>query len=41
MDETTRNLVRQRAGQRCEYCRVPEEAYRLSFHVELRQLYMA
>lgn len=34
MDETTRNLVRQRAGQRCEYCRVPEEAYRLSFHVE-------
>lgn len=34
MDEPTRNLVRQRAGQRCEYCHVPEEAYRLSFHVE-------
>ena len=34
MDDATRQLVRQRAGRRCEYCRVPEEAYRLSFHVE-------
>jgi len=34
MDVGTRNLVRQRAGQRCEYCRITEAAYRLSFHVE-------
>jgi len=34
MDVRTRDLVRQRAGQQCEYCRIPEMAFRLSFHVE-------
>jgi len=34
MDARTRNLVQQRAGERCEYCRIVEKAYRLSFHVE-------
>lgn len=35
MDEFTRELVRRRAGQRCEYCRLHEEDDPLfSFHVE-------
>jgi hypothetical protein len=34
MDATTRQLVRQRAGLRCEYCRVPQHAVDLTFHVE-------
>ncbi len=35
MDESTRELVRQRAGQRCEYCRLHEEDDRLfAFHIE-------
>ncbi len=34
MDALTRNHVRERANQRCEYCRVPESAYPISFHVE-------
>jgi len=29
-----RQLVRQRAGQRCEYCRLPEHASELAMHVE-------
>jgi glutaredoxin len=34
MDATTRELVRQRAGQRCEYCHFPEHTLELPFHVE-------
>ncbi len=35
MDALTRNLVRQRAGQRCEYCRLHEDDDPLfAFHVE-------
>ena len=35
MDATTRNLVRQRAGQCCEYCRLPEHADPYTtFHLE-------
>jgi hypothetical protein len=35
MDVTTRDLVWQRAGTRCEYCRIPQEATPLiPFHVE-------
>ena len=34
MDEAVRNLVRERAGNRCEYCHLPQEAYDLTFHVE-------
>lgn len=34
MDATTRELVRQRANRRCEFCRIPEAAFRFSFHVE-------
>src|SRR2546430_2135742 len=35
MDATTRDLVWQRAGTRCEYCRIPQEATPLiPFHVE-------
>ena len=26
MDATTKDLVRQRAGDRCEYCHLPQEA---------------
>jgi hypothetical protein len=35
MDANTRNLVRQRAGQCCEYCRLPQHAdpYE-TFHIE-------
>lgn len=34
MDEAVRNLVRQRAGNRCEYCHLPQEAYDVTFHIE-------
>ena len=35
MDAATRDLVRQRAGNRCEYCLIPQEATAfLTFHVE-------
>jgi len=29
-----RGLVRQRAGERCEYCHVPDDGHKLPFHVE-------
>ena len=34
MDAGTRGQVRQRAGGRCEYCRLPDHAVDLPFHVE-------
>lgn len=34
MDESTRNTVRERAAGRCEYCRFPDYAVGLPFHVE-------
>ena len=35
MDEALRQLVRQRAGHRCEYCRIPQHALTWSrFHIE-------
>ncbi|HMO87033.1 MAG TPA: HNH endonuclease signature motif containing protein, partial [Lacipirellulaceae bacterium] len=34
MDAATRDQVRQRAGGRCEYCRFPDHASDLPFHVE-------
>lgn len=35
MDSSTRELVRRRAGERCEYCRLPQSAAPfLTFHVE-------
>jgi 5-methylcytosine-specific restriction endonuclease McrA len=34
MDARTRNLVRQRAGERCEYCHIPDRGSELPFHVE-------
>lgn len=34
MDAATRELVRQRAGERCEYFHFPEHALDLPFHVE-------
>ncbi|HTK77626.1 MAG TPA: HNH endonuclease [Gemmataceae bacterium] len=35
MDAAVRQLVRNRAGERCEYCRLPQAAVPLiSFHVE-------
>lgn len=35
MDETLRQFVRERAGHRCEYCRLPQDAAPfLRFHVE-------
>jgi hypothetical protein len=35
MDAATRDLVRQRAGDRCEYCRMPQQATPfIAFHVE-------
>jgi hypothetical protein len=34
MDPAAHNLVRQRAGERCEYCRLPENAIQIPFHVE-------
>lgn len=34
MDAWKRNTVRQRAGERCEYCHVPDQDAELPFHVE-------
>ena len=34
MDTPVRNLVRQRAGEHCEYCRLSEGAVGVPFHVE-------
>jgi hypothetical protein len=34
MDAATRDLVRQRADRRCEYCHFPDLALGLPFHVE-------
>ncbi len=34
MDAATVQLVRQRAGNRCEYCHLPQEFSGLRFHVE-------
>ena len=34
MDNATSELVRQRAGHRCEYCRLPQHASALRFHIE-------
>ena len=34
MDEATRNLVRDRAGYRCEYCGLHEDDDAYTFHVE-------
>lgn len=34
MDAATVQLVRQRAGNRCEYCLLPQEFSGLRFHVE-------
>jgi hypothetical protein len=34
MDAAIRNLVWQRAGERCEYCRLPQESVDVTFHVD-------
>ena len=34
MDSTTRVLVRQRAGERCEYCLIRQEHYESALHIE-------
>jgi hypothetical protein len=34
MDAAVRHFVRQRAGDCCEYCRLPQEAVDATFHVE-------
>ena len=34
MDHALRQLVRQRAADRCEYCRLPQSAVDATFHVE-------
>ena len=34
VDAESRRLVRQRAENRCEYCRLPEELGDVTFHVE-------
>lgn len=34
MDANVRRLVRRRADNRCEYCRLPQHAVDLTFHVE-------
>ena len=34
MDSATRILVRQRAGERCEYCLIRQEHYEATLHVE-------
>ena len=34
MDSATSDLVRQRARNRCEYCRLPQRASALRFHIE-------
>ncbi len=34
MDARIREMIRQRAGQRCEYCHLPDGSSHLPFHVE-------
>lgn len=34
MDRAASDFVRQRAGDRCEYCRLPQHASALRFHIE-------
>ncbi len=34
IDETLRQFVRRRAGDRCEYCRLPQHTVDGRFHVE-------
>ena len=34
MDAATSQLVRQRAGHRCEYCHLPQEHSAIQFHLE-------
>jgi hypothetical protein len=34
MDAAIRKLVRERAGDRCEYCRLPQAAVDATFHVD-------
>ena len=34
MERATTDFVRQRAGQRCEYCRLPQSGSALRFHIE-------
>jgi hypothetical protein len=34
MDFASRDLVRQRAGRRCEYCRIHEDSEPYAFHLE-------
>lgn len=34
MDVAIRRLVRERAGDRCEYCRLPQAAVDATFHVD-------
>ena len=34
MDAATSQFVRQRAGNRCEYCRLPQEFSALRFHID-------
>ena len=34
MDAAVRELVRKRADHRCEYCRLPQRAVDVTFHVE-------
>lgn len=34
MDAAVRHLVRQRAGDWCEYCRLPQDAVEATFHIE-------
>jgi len=34
MDAATRSLVRERAGNQCEYCQLPQWAVEATFHVD-------
>lgn len=34
IDAKTRQLVRRRAAERCEYCRLPEDVSDVPFHIE-------
>jgi len=34
MDDSLRHLVQERAGNRCEYCRLPQAAVDATFHVD-------
>lgn len=34
MEAAVRHLVRQRAGDWCEYCRLPQDAVEATFHIE-------